>query len=225
MVMSTGHASLPILAEAIAGRHLPGSWMTHPEAGRIYKLLGHLARSGTVTAPLILGKETLCDPSLGPAVERVATDPARRQAALDTLPLLARQLLETVEAKGELRMDRWTASTPPGRRARVLLERHLLVRGTSFHTERGYHTSLVRPWAESTISQRFATQARRLSLRDAYDQLLIAAVYAAVLAPESEIRRWFIFGDDRMDALIAQRLLVRISRDRQNYLTTKRSTD
>ncbi len=225
MVMSTGHASLPVLSEAIAGRHLPGSWMAHPEAARIYKILGRLARSPIVAAPLILGKETLCDPSLGPAVERVAHDPRRRNTVLKALPPLARRLLDAIEAEGQLRMDRWRASTRDARPARLLLERQLLVTSSSLHTERGYHTSLVRPWALSTISQRFAPQAGKISFADAEDQLLVAAVHAAVLAPEREVRRWFVFGDERVEALLAQGQLVRVVSGDRSSFTTPRALD
>jgi hypothetical protein len=222
MVMSTGHASLPVLSEAIAGRHLPGSWMAHAEAARIYKILGRMARSPIVAAPIVLGKETLCDPSLGPAVERVAHDPRRRHMVLKALPPLARRLLATVEAEGQLRMDRWGAPTRNARPARLLLERQLLVTSSSLHTERGYHTSLVIPWALSTISQRVAPQARKISFSDAEDQLLIAAVHAAVLAPEREVRRWFVFGGERIETLLAQEQLVRVLSGSGSYFTTPR---
>src|SRR5207249_9607804 len=39
IVLSTGHSSLPSLAEAIAGRQLRGSWMANPEVFGIYKIL------------------------------------------------------------------------------------------------------------------------------------------------------------------------------------------
>lgn len=47
-----------MLAEAIAGRTLVGSWMGSPESHRIYNLLGKLYKRPDVLAvPLILGKE------------------------------------------------------------------------------------------------------------------------------------------------------------------------
>lgn len=220
IVMSTGHASLPVLAEAIAGRPLVGSWMAHPEAGRIYTIIGRVTRSDLVVAPLVLGMETICAASLGPAVERVARDPNRRQAARRKLPPLARRLLETIEAEGELRMDRWSAPTRTARPARLLLERQLLVRSTSLHTERGYHTSVVIPWTSSAVSRQFAAPARRLSCADAEDQLLIAALNAAVVAPEREVRRWFVFNDGRIDALLTRGRIARVSGGNRIYLTT-----
>lgn len=219
MVMSTGHASLPILTEAIAGRHLAGSWMAHPEAHRIYTILRRLAKSGVPSAPLILGKETLLDASLAPAVERIAIDPARCRKVRRELPPLARRLLETVEAEGRVRMDQWGVPTHRARAARVRLEQQLLVTSSSFHTESGYHTSLVAPWSSSGISQRFSKEAARLTLKEAIDQLLLAGIRSAVIAPEHEVRRWFVFEGGRIDALLAQGRIARLVDTRRTYLT------
>jgi len=65
--MSAGRSSLPVLAEAIAGEPIAGSWMAHPAVYHIYRILGGLSRYNLPAAPLILGKETILDPSLGPA--------------------------------------------------------------------------------------------------------------------------------------------------------------
>src|SRR2546426_6323039 len=101
VVLSTGRSSLPSLAEAIAGRQLRGGWMANPEVFRIYKVLGKVARSdAVVTAPLILGKETLLDVTLGPAVVRIAGDLKGRDAARGSLPPLAKRLLADFEAHG-----------------------------------------------------------------------------------------------------------------------------
>ncbi|TMI71548.1 MAG: hypothetical protein E6H05_12245, partial [Bacillati bacterium ANGP1] len=127
IVLSTGRSSLPSLSEAIAGRQMRGGWMANPEVFRIYKVLGKVHRSdAVVTAPLILGRETLLDVTLGPAVVRIAGDLKRRDAARASLPPLAKRLLADVEAHGEVRMDRWPASTKRGREARLWLERLLL---------------------------------------------------------------------------------------------------
>jgi len=64
-----------MLAEAIAGVSIRGSWMAHAEVYRIHRILRGLRRYHLASAPLILGKETILDPALGPAVERLS--PAR----------------------------------------------------------------------------------------------------------------------------------------------------
>ena len=211
IVLSTGRSSLPSLAEAIAGRQLRGSWMANPEVFRIYKVLGKVHRSdAVVTAPLILGRETLLDDTLGPAVARIAGDPKRRNAVRASLPPLAKRLLADVEAHGEVRMDRWPASTKRGREARLWLERLLLVVSLDIHTEAGHHTALVTPWRKSRIVGRFGKRASRLRLQDAQDQLIVAALKSAVIAPEREVQRWFVFGARRVDRLIHDGKLERV---------------
>src|SRR2546428_3595908 len=149
VVLSTGRSSLPSLAEAIAGRQLRGSWMANPEVFLIYKVLGKVHRADAiVTAPLILGRETLLDVTLGPAVVRIAGDPKRCNTARASLPPLAKRLLADVEAHGEVRMDRWPASTRRGREARLWLERLLLGVRRDLRTEAGCHTAVGNPWRE-----------------------------------------------------------------------------
>lgn len=209
-----------MLAEAITGRPIRGSWMADPEVFRIYELFKKVYKSQDVVAvPLILGKNTLVHGSLGPAVERLAGDPGRRDVARAELPPLARRLLDEVEASGEVRMDRWTASTTQGRNARLRLERALLATSRDLHTERGYHTAVVMPWSRSRIAMRFGEQAEQLNFNDACDLLLLAAVRSAVVAPEREVRRWFVAGAHRIDALLMGDLLRRLIAGRTSWLT------
>jgi len=163
MVMESARSSLPALTEAIAGREIRGSWMADREVFRIYRILRGMPAHGIVSAPLVEGKDTLFTPVLGPAVERVATDPERRTRAAAASTPLARRLLAAVERDGEVRMDRWPGPTAPARAARLLLTRQLLVRSRSLHTERGYHTAMVIPWRASPLSRRFSGRAKRLS--------------------------------------------------------------
>lgn len=210
IVMSTGRSSLPMLAEAIAGEPIAGSWMAHPAVYRIYRILGSLSRYNLPAAPLILGKETIFDPSLGPAVERIAADRERRARARAQLPPLARRLLEEVEARGRVRMDHWGVRTPEARRARLLLERRLLVVSSSSHTEGGYHTAVVVPWLQGKLSRRFSDDAARLTFDEALDRVLLAAVRSAVLAPEREVRRWLVVGAERVKTLLGEGKLERL---------------
>lgn len=210
LVMTTGRSSLPVLAEAIAGRHIAGSWMAHGEAGRIYRILRAINRYDTLACPLILGKHVRIDPTLGPALGRVATDPARQASARAALPVLARRLLDRVESRGRVRLDQWAPPTKEARRARLLLERELLVFGREVHTARGYHTTILLPWRDSAFAKRFSVGAARLAFEDATDQLLLAAARSAVVAPEAEVRRWFVFGGDRLASLLAAGRLERL---------------
>ncbi len=222
IVLSTGHSSLPSLAEAIAGRQLRGSWMANPEVFRIYDILGEVYKSDAiVSAPLVLGKETLLDASLAPAVARIAGDPKRRKAARASLPRLAKRLLADVEVRGEVRMDHWTASMPHGREARRLLERLLLVASRDLHTEHGYHTAVVVPWSKSKIAQRYGEPAKKLMLEEAQDQLILAAVKSAIIVPEREVKRWFVFGVERIEVLPREGKLERLRSGRTSWVTTK----
>ncbi len=219
IVMGSGRSSLPLLTEAIAGRPLVGSWMAHPEVDRIYRIWGELATYEVVTVPLILGKETLLDLSLGAAVERIASDPERCAKVRGALPPLARRLLERVETTGQVRMDRWGVPTKQARVARLLLERELLVASAGLHTEHGYHTSLVGPWSTSKLSRRFSTVAAKLTIDDAERQLLLAAVRSAVVVPEKEVERWFAFGVRGLEACLELRKLERFTAEARTWLT------
>lgn len=219
--METGKSSLPILAEAIAGRLINGSWMADPEVHRIYQLMGKLSRMGFVHVPLIMGKDVVFDPSRGAAVERMATDPERIQRAMDGLPALARRLLRDVEDQGRLRMDSWKVPTAQARPARLLLQKELLVFSGDIHTESGYHTAVVRPWRGSEFSKQFRKEAAKLSFEQSADRLILDALRSAVVAPEREARRWFVFGEDRFDALIKDGTLERISESGKAWLHAK----
>lgn len=223
IVLSAGRSSLPMLAEAIAGRHLAGSWMAHPEVYRIYRILGRIYKHDDVfAAPLILGKETLIHAPLVPAVQRIAADQTRREQICKQLPPLARRLLDQVESRGQVRMDQWDVSTDQARKARLLLERELLVVSKDLHTERGYHTSVVMPWSRSRIAARFSGQAGLLSYDDAIDSVLLAAVHSAIVVHEREMRRWLVTGGDRVDALLVRGQVERLRVTRASWLTLPR---
>ncbi len=220
IVLSTGRSSLPMLAEAITGRPIRGSWMADREVYRIHGLFKKVHKHRDIyAAPLILGKETLTHVSLGPAVARIAGDPERRAGARRALAPLARRLLDEVERTGSVRMDRWTSSTVQGRKARLQLERELLVVSRDLHTERGYHTAIVMPWSSSRIARSFGARARRLDYSEAVDQVFMTAVRSAVIAPEREVRRWFMFGVERIGALVATGRLRRLQAGRITWLT------
>lgn len=224
IVLSTGRGSVPMLAEAIAGRHLRGSWMANPEVYRIYELLKRINKhSDVLSLPLILAKDTIIHISLGPAVARIADDPNRRAKAVAVLPRLARRLLDEVEQTGQIRMDRWKGSTKMAREARRRLERDLLVISRDIHTEHGYHTAVVVPWAQSKVAKTYGSQAKRLTLDDAVDKILLAAVRSAVLPPEREVRRWFVFGEHRLDLLLAAGAITRLRNGKNAWLAYSRT--
>jgi hypothetical protein len=148
--------------------------MAHPEVYAIYDILTALEQSELLFAPLIQGKQTALDPSLGPAVQRIALQKG-------SLTPAGRKLLARVEKSG--RVD------APERKARVELERALLIWCEDVHTDRGSHATIARPWSASP----FASLRSTMSLEEAQDELTLAAVRSAGRAPEREARRWFRF--------------------------------
>src|SRR4030067_1897423 len=52
IVMESGASGLPVLAEAIVGRHLRGSWMADREVYRIYRVMNGVRRHGVAPAHL-----------------------------------------------------------------------------------------------------------------------------------------------------------------------------
>jgi len=224
IVTETGHAGVPVLAHTIAGRELVGSWMASPEVHRIYDLLSELADYDVCNAALLDGKVTIFDPSLAPAVQRIATDPGRRAGLIAQLPPTAARLLRRVEREGDVRMDHTGLSTKEGRAARLRLERHLLVVTQGIHTERGSHTTALRPWSESQIARRCQPPDGLPDLETSMDLLVETAVRAAVVVSERQARKWFDFAAERIDVLVdAGRIDRLIPAPRERWLLVGRA--
>lgn len=188
IVLVTGKASVPNLAEAIAGRTLRGSWMAHPEVFKIWIILTGLEKSNLLFVPLVQGKRTALHPSLGPAVQRIA---------------LHRPPISPAAAKLLARVQKTGRVDSPERKARLELERALLIWSEEIHTDSGAHAIIARPWSASP----FARLPSEFSLEDAQDELTLAAVRSAERAPEREARRWFRF--DAVSRLLDQGRLRR----------------
>src|SRR5690348_4831797 len=142
-------ARLPSLTTIVAGGPVRGSWLAHPCGHTIYAVATHVEAHADVTdARLISGKVTYIHRRLWPALLGVAT--AREPWQTRELPLLAAALLEVVAREGVARTDDlheygWTSTKTLGEAAREL-ERRLLVRGESIHTERGSHAKRLETW-------------------------------------------------------------------------------
>lgn len=219
IVTETGHAAVPCLAHTIAGRELVGSWMASPEVHRIYDLLSELSNHDLCSAALLDGKVTIFEPSLAPAVNRLATDTERRARLIAELPPAARRLLDRVERDGDVRMDQTGLSTKEGRAARLRLERLLLVVSVQIHTDRGSHTAALRPWSESRLARRSGAFDGVPDVKAAMDHLLEAALHAAVVVLEREARKWFDFAAERLAELVeAGRVERLVIAPRQRWL-------
>jgi hypothetical protein len=126
-----------------------------------------------------------------------------------------------VEAEGEVRMDRLAVPTALGRKARLVLERELLVVSRSLHTERGYHTAVVMPWSTSKAAEPFARRAKHLTYDEACDVIALSAIRSAVIAPERKVRGWFVFGEDPPARLVERGKIERLGAGRTVWLTSR----
>src|SRR4051794_8315179 len=98
VVLESGRAAIPSLADAVAGRRLTGSWMANPENGLIYRLLDRIDEDEFPHLPLVQGKQTYVCRRLAPFVNRIATDAERCMRAVAGLRPSARSLLAAVSA-------------------------------------------------------------------------------------------------------------------------------
>jgi hypothetical protein len=83
---------------------------------------------------------------------------------------------------------------------------------------RGYHTSLLRPWVHSEVAQEFSAEAGTLSLKDAQAAILEACLHSAVVAPEQEARKWLPFAPLIVEELVSTGRVTRL-RAARNWLT------
>ncbi len=215
IAMTTGRSSLATMTQAIAGKEIRGIWMADPSCHSVYAILTKvLSRTGVYELPLVEGKSVLFTDGLGAAIQRMASAPDRRAAALTALSPSAAWLLGEVESAGELRMDSVPLPAKEGRAARTVLVRELLVVGESLHTERGCHTAVLRPWTSSRIAQRFSGKVDKLSLNDARATLLEACLHSAIVAPEQEVLKWLPHAPRLVEELVAAGKVVRLGAEK-----------
>lgn len=228
IVMLSGKTGLAVMVNALVGEEINGNWLKHHDSTSVYgTLCSVFARSGVYEACVIAGKSTLFDVALGPAIERMASDPVRRRYIESTLDPVARNLLTRVEAAGELRMDSLNTLSPAPskeayRKARKCLEGALLVAANSLHTDRGYHTKVLQPWVASAIAGAFHEKSLELTFDEALVQLVIACLKSAVVVPERQLRTWFPEALPTLERLILAGSVVRL--DGPNRLVLLRST-
>lgn len=143
------HRAFPsIVALAVAGP-VEGTWWRHPLANDIHNLIEAVEHHPRVmTARLIDGRVTFIADTLWPVVHAVGV--SREAWQLRGLSDLGSRLFAEVEERGETRTDvlavAWALPTRPVSEAARELERRLLVRGQSVHTERGAHAKVLKSW-------------------------------------------------------------------------------
>jgi hypothetical protein len=73
IVLEAGRGNVPLLAEAIAGEHIRGSWWSHPKSHEIFALTRAVREAEEVlVCRLIGGKVTFVHRRLWPALVRLA---------------------------------------------------------------------------------------------------------------------------------------------------------
>lgn len=135
----------PSLVEAVAGGPVHGSWRSHAK-GRLMYRLGRMLRASdeVLSVRLVEGKVAFVDPSLWPAVYRVAMEPSRRRRTLAGLSPQARELLTAVERDRVVHLDK----EGPWTKAREALEERLLVHVSETELQGGHHVTVLRSWRD-----------------------------------------------------------------------------
>jgi hypothetical protein len=166
--------AIPSLVDAVVGRPVRGSWWGHPLGGRIFQIAEALGdRPDVLVCKLTGGKTAFVHRSLWPALARVVTDPGFRASQRRGLGPTARRLLDDVERRAEVGMNRRRGDKRRLKEAREELEARLLVHGAQMHTARGSHAAVLRSW-RSWVTRAVAAAATRLDLNEAKEVLRAA---------------------------------------------------
>ena len=163
-VPATGTASL---VEAVAGGPVRGSWRTHAK-GRLMYRLGRILRASrdVLSVRLVEGKVAFVDPSLWPAVYRMAMEPSRRRRSLLGLSPQARELLTAVERDRSVRLEK----EGPWTKHREALEMRLLVHVSEEENPEGRFVVVLRSWRD-WVSSTVEEAAKALTYEEALERL------------------------------------------------------
>jgi len=140
---------LPSISTFVVGEPIRGSWWGHPKAHDIFRVVGQIADHPDVAVTkLISGKVTFVHRKLWPAL--LAVGMSREPWQMKGLSRKARNLLQIVDRKGEVRSDRLPAS-PKAKHSSWSeaireLEERLLVYAEEFHSETGAHAKRLETW-------------------------------------------------------------------------------
>jgi hypothetical protein len=171
-----GIVTLDALIAKIVRGPVRGSWWAHPKGGEIFRVASALEDSPDVLATrLVGGKTTFVHRKLWPALLRVVTDRGYRARASAALDPAGKRLLRAVErSRAPVRLDEISArlglATKEQKQARLEIERALLCRSASVHTESGRHAIVLeswRRWAPAAL----LSQAARLAFDEALSRL------------------------------------------------------
>ena len=140
---------LPSISTFVVGEPVRGSWWGHPKAHDIFRVVCRFVDHPDVAVTkLISGKVTFVHRKLWPAL--LAVGMSREPWQMKGLSPKARNLLQIVDRKGEVRSDRLPAS-PKAKHSSWSeaireLEERLLVCAEEFHSETGAHAKRLETW-------------------------------------------------------------------------------
>jgi hypothetical protein len=128
--------------QILTGEFPHGSWWSHPEANRIYRVLQDVeAHPDLVSTKLLSGKVTFVHRALWPALLAVAA--AREPWQLTGLLPTAVQWL----AAWDQAVLSGAEPPQPSRTVLKQVEPRLLALGASVHTDHGRHETRLEPWS------------------------------------------------------------------------------
>lgn len=169
---------LPSLAAIVAGGRITGSWWSHPEGRRIWRVLNQfLARRDVLATRLVLGKVTFVRRTLWPDFLAIAA--SREDWQMRNLSPDARRLLHIVERKTSIRTDKLVQRSLFKRRvgdAARELERRLLVHSDEKHTETGAHAKILTTWSEWRSAVKLKAQRVGVDLAKARFEGILASL-------------------------------------------------
>lgn len=169
---------LPSLAAIVAGGRIRGSWWSHPEGKRIWRVLNEfLARRDVLTTKLVSRKVTFVRRTLW--VDFLAIATSREDWQMKNLSTDGRRLLHMIETKGSIRTDKLTLRPPfkgkVGDAAREL-ERRLLVYSKEEHTKTGAHAKILTTWSEWSSAVNLKTKRVRMDHAKARFEVILASL-------------------------------------------------
>lgn len=151
--------TFPSITGLVVGGKVRGSWWAHPQSHEVFRLTCALrAHPDVLMVKLISGKVTLVHRPLWPAI--VVVGSAREPWQMRGLSKEAAALLKKLD-----KADKVSATGDAVRE----LERRLLIRAESVHTERGSHAKELETWESWARSVRLGKV--KLSPEEARAQL------------------------------------------------------
>jgi hypothetical protein len=215
LLTRTADSSLPSLYEAChEEEYKPGSGGFGAWPRTKWPWFGHLAERGYLIVAVHRGKNVLVthevaallDPICRAEIERTRAAAPDWDRLLDHLASAGPSSLEDLRVELDLKPKELKDARSPLERCGAIVSRSLAVTGGEAHT----HSSVLARW-DHVFS---GSGDVGVDLHQAFQELLVAGVRAAVVAPEAELKRWFswqwYWDDSLVDDLVREGRLRRV---------------